>query len=74
MSQPKPDPRRRGFGSLATSEYGLLFPGEFIPLFEQNGKIQELDFYMFEETCKLLKTWLAEGRAMPCLSIFSVRT
>ena len=46
-------------------EYGLLFPGEFIPLFEQNGKIQELDFYMFEETCKLLKAWLAEGRAMP---------
>jgi diguanylate cyclase (GGDEF)-like protein/PAS domain S-box-containing protein len=46
-------------------EYGLLFPGDFIPLFEQNGKICELDFYMFEETCRLLKAWLAEGRVCP---------
>ena len=45
-------------------ELGLLFPGDFIPLFEQNGKICELDFYMFEEACKLLKAWLAQGRKM----------
>lgn len=46
-------------------DFGLVSPGEFIPLFERNGTICELDFYMFEETCKLLKTWLAEGVAVP---------
>lgn len=46
-------------------EFGMIFPGEFIPLLERNGKICDLDFYMFEETCKLLQTWLAEGRAIP---------
>lgn len=46
-------------------EYGLLFPGEFITLFERSGKICDLDFYMLEETCKLLKGWLAQGRAVP---------
>lgn len=46
-------------------EYGLLFPGDFIPLLERSGKICELDFYMFEETCKLLKSWLEEGVAKP---------
>lgn len=46
-------------------EYGILSPGEFIPLFERKGKICELDFYMFEETCKLLKTWIEKGRAIP---------
>lgn len=44
---------------------GLLFPGEFIPLFERSGKICDLDFYMFEETCRLLKDWLSDGRAVP---------
>ncbi len=45
--------------------FGLLFPGDFIPLFERNRKICDLDFYMFEETCRLLKGWLAAGRAIP---------
>ena len=45
--------------------FGLLFPGEFIPLFERDEKICDLDFYVFEETCRLLKSWLAEGRAIP---------
>lgn len=36
-------------------ERGLMSPGEFIPLFERNGFITKLDFYVWEETCKLLK-------------------
>lgn len=46
-------------------EFGLIFPGDFVPLFERNGKICDLDFYMFEESCKLLKDWMAERRAVP---------
>lgn len=42
-------------------EFGLLSPSEFIPLFERNGKICDLDVYMFEETCKLMKGWLEKG-------------
>ena len=45
-------------------EFGLLFPGDFIPLFERSGKICQLDFYMFEESCRLMKGWLEEGRAV----------
>lgn len=44
---------------------GLLLPGEFIPLFERSGKICDLDFYMFEETCRLLQDWLLKGRTLP---------
>ncbi len=45
--------------------YGLIYPGDFIALFEHSGKICDLDFYMFEETCKLMKQWLSKGRAIP---------
>ena len=45
--------------------FGMLFPGDFIPLFEHNGKICDLDFYMFEETCRLQRGWLEEGREIP---------
>lgn len=46
-------------------KFGLLFPGEFIPFFERNGKICELDLYIFEETCRLMKGWIQKGCAMP---------
>lgn len=45
--------------------YGMIYPGDFIPLFERSGKICDLDFYMFEETCKLMRRWLEEGKAVP---------
>lgn len=41
---------------------GMIFPSDFIPLFEKNGRICQLDLYMFEEVCKLLKQWTAEGK------------
>lgn len=39
----------------------FISPGVFIPLFEQNGFITKLDFYMFEETCKNLRKWIDAG-------------
>lgn len=47
-----------------TSEGEMIPPGEFIPLFERNGTICTLDFYIFEETCKLLRKWIDEGKAV----------
>lgn len=40
---------------------GLIPPSEFIPLFEANGKICELDLYMFEEVCAILRRWIDAG-------------
>ena len=43
---------------------GFIYPSEFIPMFEQNGKIAELDLYMFEEVCRLLHQWHSRGNDM----------
>ncbi len=39
----------------------MIFPGEFIPLFEQNGFIVELDKYMLTRVCETLESWCAQG-------------
>ncbi|MEG2396690.1 MAG: EAL domain-containing protein [Oscillospiraceae bacterium] len=36
---------------------GLVFPNDFIPIFEKNGFIRSLDLYMFESVCKLMVQW-----------------
>ncbi len=41
---------------------GLIPPGEFIPLFEQNGFVYEVDKFVWEEVCRYLRQWLDEGR------------
>lgn len=41
---------------------GMVSPGEFIPVFERNGFITKLDFYVWEKTCQLLAKWLKEGK------------
>ncbi|WP_042349423.1 bifunctional diguanylate cyclase/phosphodiesterase [Bacillus massiliigorillae] len=42
-------------------EKGLIPPIKFIPLFERNGFIVDLDYYVFEETCRTIRRWLDEG-------------
>lgn len=41
---------------------GIIPPNEFIPVLEHNGYIVELDLYVFEEVCKMLRRWLDEGK------------
>ena len=36
---------------------GLISPGDFIPLFEANGLIEELDKYVWQETAERLRDW-----------------
>lgn len=48
---------------------GMISPGEFIPLFENNGKICRLDLYMFEEICRMLSRWQKEGRTLWPVSV-----
>ena len=42
-------------------EKGIIPPGKFVPVFENNGFIGKLDFYMWERTCRLLRRWLDKG-------------
>ena len=45
---------------------GLILQKQFISLFESNGFILELDFYIYEKVCQLLRNWLdAEENVMP---------
>ncbi len=50
-------------------EEGMIYPNEFIPLFEANGFIVELDLYMFEMVCKLVERWYKEGRRIIPVSV-----
>ncbi|MBP1756052.1 MAG: putative signaling protein [Firmicutes bacterium] len=36
-------------------------PSDFIPLFEKNGFITELDYYMLKKVCELIRDWLDKG-------------
>lgn len=36
---------------------GLRMPLDFMTVFENNGFITTIDFYMFEEACKMKQTW-----------------
>lgn len=45
----------------------IIMPGRFIELFEKNGFIRKLDFYMFEKACILLKR--AQDADMPFVPI-----
>lgn len=40
---------------------GMLSPGLFIPVFEQNGFIGKIDHYMWEHVCLLLRKWIDDG-------------
>ncbi len=53
----------------AKPEGGMISPGEFIPIFERNGFITKLDYYVWEKTCKLLAGWIAEGKKPSPVSV-----
>lgn len=48
---------------------GMMFPNEFISLFERNGFIIELDKYMFESVCRDIRTWLDNGYKVVPISV-----
>jgi len=52
--------------------YGVLMPDKFIPLFEENGFIIELDFHVLEVVCRKLRRDLDNGmKALPVSVNFS---
>lgn len=41
--------------------YGVISPGEFVPLFEKNGFIVELDRHIFTQVCAYLSHRISQG-------------
>ncbi len=37
---------------------GFMSPGEFIPIFEKNGFITDVDMFVWDETCKKIREWI----------------
>ncbi len=50
-------------------EFGLISPGDFIPIFEKNGFIYSMDLFVWEKACKLIKSWKDAGRECVPLSV-----
>ena len=48
---------------------GVIFPSDFIPHFENNGKICQLDLYMFEKVCQLINRWQGQSRLLMPISV-----
>ena len=48
---------------------GFMSPAQFIPLFEKNGFIYRLDRYVWEETCRLIRSWLDSGATAVPVSV-----
>ncbi len=42
-------------------KWGLMPPSEFIPLFERNGFITQLDQFVWNRSCEILKEWQDNG-------------
>ena len=47
----------------------LIPPNDFIPLFEKNGLISTLDYYVLKETLTILRRWMDRGLQIVPLSI-----
>ncbi len=39
----------------------VLSPVKFLPIFEKNGFIKQIDMFMFEEVCKIIRNWIKMG-------------
>lgn len=50
-------------------ENGFISPGDFIPVFENNGFVYEVDKFIWEESCRYLRKWLDEGREVHPISV-----
>ncbi len=51
------------------SSGNVIPPGEFIPVFEKNGFIEQVDFYMLDAICKYIRQMIDEGREVYPISI-----
>ena len=71
-------PQFTKFGKLVGSEAlvrwkhpekGMISPGEFIPVLEDNGLIYRLDRYVWEQAARLLRTWKGTDKGDQYISV-----
>ena len=73
--QPKYDPKSNqivGGEALVRWQHpkkGGISPGVFIPVFEKNGFVVQLDYFIWEETCRLQAQLKQEGKTTVPISI-----
>ena len=41
----------------------LVMPGKFLPLYESEGLIRHIDFFVLETVCQLLRKWIDQGKS-----------
>lgn len=47
----------------------IVLPNEFIPIFERNGFITKLDYYVWEKVCQFIDSELSQGRNPAPISV-----
>ncbi|MDG9760294.1 EAL domain-containing protein [Pseudomonas sediminis] len=66
------DGRQVGMEALVRWQHpqrGLVPPGEFIPIAEDNGMIGAIDAWVLEQACRQMMRWNAEGRALSFVAV-----
>ena len=73
--QPKYNPKTLELGGAEalirwnSPEYGFVSPGRFIPIFEKNGFITEIDHFMIRRVAANQRMWLDMGYKVGCVSV-----
>ena len=42
-------------------KYGFMSPADFVPIFEENGFVSHMDYYVWEESCAAIQRWKKAG-------------
>ncbi len=52
-----------------TDDGTMLLPDDFIPVFEQNGFVVEIDFFVLRTVCQRIKSWIEKGHKVLPISV-----
>lgn len=47
----------------------IMAPDSFIPLFEKNGFVVNLDFFVYEDVCRTMREWIDSGKKVIPISV-----
>ncbi|MEA4971600.1 MAG: EAL domain-containing protein [Candidatus Metalachnospira sp.] len=50
-------------------EWGFMSPAQFIPIFERNGFITELDIFVWDKTCEIIAEWINKANKWVPVSV-----
>jgi len=68
------DGRQVGMEALVRWQHpqrGLIAPGEFIPIAEDNGMIGAIDAWVLEQACRQMVRWNAEGSTLSFVAVIT---